>query len=250
MEEPDSYNKSYFTRRGNLSYESAQKTLEILSKYFSFDSVVDFGCGTGTWLKVCLELGCLDVLGIDRHADGSSELEIPSNKFLKKSLAENILLEKRYDFAICLEAAEHLEAEFANTIVENLVNASDLILFSAAIPGQGGTNHQNEQPPDYWREKFSSHGYVQLDCIRPTIWEEPKIAWWYKQNAFLYLSPQALGKHRDIGCKNFMTNKHLVHPDCFQAKLLEHDLVNASIPNLLKAIIRKLGKKFQQFRED
>jgi len=49
-----------------------------------------------------------------------------------------------------LEVAEHLEPSSAGTIVQSLVSLSDVFLFSAAFPGQGRTNHINEQPHSYW----------------------------------------------------------------------------------------------------
>jgi hypothetical protein len=60
------------------------------------------------------------------------------------------------------------------------------VLFSAAIPFQGGNYHQNEQWPDYWAALFKRHDYLPIDCIRRQVWQNNDVAWWYAQNTFLY----------------------------------------------------------------
>ena len=238
----NSYQDSYFLRRKGVSSISAKITLQKLSKFLNFSSVVDFGCGTGTWLVACQNMGVNKILGFDHYAK-ESELLIERKYFHKKSLADKICLEEKFDLAISLEAAEHLEQIFADKIVENLTNASDFILFSAAIPGQGGTNHVNEQPPQYWAKKFANHGFAQYDVIRPLIWEEDSIAWWYKQNTFLYIHSNANERIKFEKLDNGLTTQYIIHPQCLADKIEEFDIENASIKNLSKAIIKKLAKK-------
>src|SRR5262249_32708194 len=61
-----------------------------------------------------------------------------------------------------------------------------LVLFSAAIPFQGGIGHINEQWPDYWVRYFAEREYRPIDCIRRHIWNNPKVEWWFAQNTFLF----------------------------------------------------------------
>ena len=242
MNKKSTYEEAYFNRRKNLSFSSAKKILGIVDDFYSFSSAVDFGCGTGTWLKACIELGCQTIQGFDGFADPNS-LCISSEYFSQKLLGERIDLAKTYDLAICLEAAEHVEEKFSDLIVENLTNSSDVILFSAAIPGQGGTNHVNEQPPQYWAEKFANHGYDQFDVIRPLIWDEDDIAWWYKQNTFLYIYSDANRGIKLNGFDHGLSTKYIIHPQCLADKMEEFDIENASIKNLSKAIIKKFARK-------
>ncbi len=239
----NSYQSSYFQRRKGISSISAEITLRKLSKFVRFSSVVDFGCGTGTWLAACQNMGATKILGFDHYAK-ESELLIERKYFHKQSLAENINLEEKYDLAISLEAAEHVEQIFSDTIIENLTNASDVILFSAAIPNQGGTNHVNEQPPQYWSQKFADYGFTQFDVLRPLIWDEDDVAWWYKQNTFLYIHSNANQRIKFDALDHGLINQHVVHPQCLFDKMKEFDLDNASIKNLSKAILQKLAKKF------
>ena len=238
----NSYQSSYFQKRKNISSISAEITIQKLSKFLNFSSVIDFGCGTGTWLATCQNAGVDKILGFDNYVK-ESELLIERKYFHKKSLAEKICLEEKFDLAISLEAAEHVEQIFADTIVENLTNASDVILFSAATPGQGGTNHVNEQPPHYWAKKFANHGYAQFDVIRPLIWEEDDVAWWYKQNIFLYIHLDANQRIKFEELDQGLINQNIIHPHCLSDKMEEFDIENASIKNLSKAIIKKLARK-------
>jgi hypothetical protein len=91
-----------------------------------------------------------------------------------------------------LEVAEHLPIQSAGGFVAELTALAPFILFSAAIPGQGGTNHLNEQWPEYWATRFAGHGYRVLDCIRPRIWEDDRIDFWYRQNIFLFVDSDQL----------------------------------------------------------
>ena len=79
--------------------------------------------------------------------------------------------------------------------MDNLTSFSDVILFSAAIPGQGGTHHVNEQWPSYWIEKFAARGYVPVDCIRPFIWADSSIRTDYRQNLIMCVKKNALDKY-------------------------------------------------------
>ena len=73
----------------------------------------------------------------------------------------------KYDLAISLEVAEHLSPSRSCGFIDDLTNLSDVVLFSAAIPMQGGTNHINEQPISYWANLFLERGFVPISCIRP-----------------------------------------------------------------------------------
>jgi hypothetical protein len=92
----------------------------------------------------------------------------------------------RFDLAVCLEVAEHLPASSAEAFVKFLTGLAPVVLFSAAIPGQGGTNHINEQFLSYWVKLFSQSGYHPLDVIRPIIWNDERVPFWYRQNIILF----------------------------------------------------------------
>lgn len=116
----------------------------------------------------------------------------------------------RYDLAICLEVAEHVPAAHAGDLVEWLAGLAPVVVFSAAIPGQGGTGHVNEQPPGYWADLFAAAGLVGTGQMRARIWGDDRIEPWYRQNLLVFADDRAVltgefGEWGD-GCP------YLVHP--------------------------------------
>lgn len=191
-----------------------------LIKIVNPKSVVDIGCGLGTFLKVFKSNGVDDVLGID-GAWVNKELlykNISESEFIECDLEKQIKLKQQYDLVICLEVAEHLSENAADTFVQSLVNAGSVVVFSAAIPEQGGQNHINEQWLSYWEEKFSKHNYVIHDILRPIFWDHPEVFWWYKQNMVLFVAdnhPLNLSGSVAVPMRN------LVHYQLYQIKAQE-----------------------------
>ena len=163
--------------------------------------MVDVGCGVGTWLKVFLEEGIENILGVEGSWVNENSLVIPKENFIKTNLEQDFETEKKYDLAISLEVAEHINESSAHQFVTNIVNLAPVVLFSAAIPLQAGAHHVNEQWPDYWRNKFEQHGYVIIDCIRPQIWQDDRIEMWYAQNTFIYIKKDALKDYPKLESK-------------------------------------------------
>jgi SAM-dependent methyltransferase len=168
--------------------------------------VVDVGCGDGTWLKVFLELrqGLMYVLGLDGEYV-RPHLQIQESSFQAVNLIEQSqhlephrldLVEKRFDMALSLEVAEHLPESCAQDFVGSLTKLAPVVVFSAAIPFQGGIGHVNEQWPQYWVELFRPRGYVPVDLIRPSIWHNPEVEWWYAQNTFIFCDLKTLIRDR------------------------------------------------------
>lgn len=187
--------------------------LPILFNKFSISSIVDVGCGIGTWLHVAQNLGVSDILGIDSDDVDYEQLNKFINKrnFVSLDLSKHFFLDKKFDLVLCLEVAEHISKESADIFVNNLISHGDLILFSAAIPGQGGQNHVNENWPSYWIEKFSLYGFICYDFVRPKIWNNEKLEFWYKQNIFVF-------SKNKIDSKD-LTFISVVHPELFRLKL-------------------------------
>jgi SAM-dependent methyltransferase len=153
---------------------------------------VDVGCGTGAWLSVFQEHGVDDVFGIDGEWAAGSTLAIRPDRFRAVDLRRPFQVERRFDLAVSLEVAEHLPGDSAQAFVASLVGLAPVVLFSAAIPFQGGTGHVNEQWPDYWVKHFAQGGYAVIDCIRRSIWENGDVEWYYAQNMLLFASRDGL----------------------------------------------------------
>jgi GT2 family glycosyltransferase len=177
-------------------------------------SVIDFGCCNGIWLKNMRELGATEVLGIDAYVP-KDVLVIKEDEYLDHDLNIPLKIIKRYDLAICLETVEHLKPEISRVIVAELCNAAPVVLFSAAIPNQGGTAHINEHWPEYWADRFKENGYIAIDCIRPKIkqmypaYEKPEasieenVPSWYAQNCLIFAKESELSKYPKLAAENF-----------------------------------------------
>jgi len=241
------YDAQFYTRISDGSRRSAAILLRIVFDLVRPHSVVDVGCGVGTWTAVALELGATEVLGIDGDYVDRSQLQIPHACFMPCDLRKPLRLERRFDLAISLEVAEHLPAECAETFVESLVRLAPVVLFSAAVPGQGGDHHVNEKWPAYWAELFARYDFEALDCVRPLVWNDAQIECWYRQNTILYARRDYLLRYpepRSIGARG--QPLPLVHPALLamyagalqQARWGLRRAV-AELPGLLAASVRR-----------
>lgn len=181
------------TQAHNL--KAAKIILPILFDVYHPKSVLDVGCGLGSWIKVCQDDFNVDICGIDGPWLDKELLYVSEEKILIKDLTKEIQLNKKYNMVISLEVAEHIDQLYTHNFIKTLINHSDIILFSAAIPGQGGMNHLNEQEFNYWIDIFASHGYEAYDFVRPKIWHLDDVEWWYKQNSFLFVNKSHNQKH-------------------------------------------------------
>ena len=188
------YDEHFMDYTGDSSRHSATVVAGLLRAPLDIGSVLDVGCATGTWLRAWSEAGVGDIQGVDGDYVDRSRLRIDGSCFRSADLSQTLSLGRRYDLVQSLEVAEHIAAAHADRFVRNLADHSNgLVLFSAAPPGQGGEYHVNEQPLDYWREKFGSHGYRAFDAVRPSIAGDASISFWYRYNVLLYVRDDRIG---------------------------------------------------------
>ena len=185
------YSQEFYKRLRGGASESARRIVPWLLDLLHPESVVDVGCGTGAWLAVFGECGVRDLLGIDGHFN-EKLLDVSSRRYLVHDLEKPIQLQRRFELVVSLEVAEHLPMESAEVFVRSLASLGDVVVFSAAVPGQGGTHHVNEQWPDYWIKCFEEIGYRAVDCFRSRFWTDEGIDWWYRQNLFLFVAESRL----------------------------------------------------------
>jgi SAM-dependent methyltransferase len=184
------YTPSFYQTYIEESRQSARSVLPHVLRMFEPTSVIDIGCGVGTWLSVLRELGVGRTVGVDGSYVDREQLLIDDGSFHSHDLSRPLRLEQGFDMAMSLEVAEHISGSSANTFVESLTKLAPLVLFSAAIPHQGGDNHVNEQWPEYWIERFAQRQFIGYDCIRPLVWDDASVAYYYAQNTFVFV-------HRD-----------------------------------------------------
>lgn len=223
------YSPAFYDGQSKGSRLSAAQTLPLLQKWLRISSVLDVGCGVGTWLGMFREAGIHDVLGLDGAYVSRDRLQIPEENFKASDLTSPPHLGRKFDLTMSLEVAEHLPAAAADGFVRYLTSFSKVVLFSAAIPGQGGKYHVNEQWPDYWVKRFEQQGFVVIDCLRPLLWNNPHVEWWYAQNMFLFVKADELEKHavlRELAAKTTRERLAVVHPRAYQSANRKLELVS------------------------
>lgn len=183
----DVYDKVFFDAIQDGARSSADAVVPLVLSLVEVRSVVDVGCGRGTWLSSFVDAGVARVLGVDGHHVDTGRLDVPGPAFLAWDLTDPLTLPDGYDLAMSLEVAEHLPPERGPSFVADLVRLAPVVLFSAAAPHQGGTHHVNERWPDYWARLFAEHGYMVVDCLRHRLWADDRVEWWYAQNMLLFV---------------------------------------------------------------
>lgn len=175
----------------------ARSSAEVLAPYlagrYEPARVIDVGCGEG-WFCREFEACGVHAAGVDGPwVDSAITVDFDRPPYPQLG---------RFDLAVCLEVAEHVEPGAANDFIAWLISLAPVVVFSAAVPGQGGEGHVNEQPPAYWRDLFASHARRGSGALRWAIWDDDRIEPWYRQNLLVFGDPDLV----DDGCP------HVIHP--------------------------------------
>lgn len=203
-------------------------------------SVVDVGGGTGAWLQAFQKLG-IETIQLYDALEVAPGLLIEPSCFQPINLNEGLPAQDSFDLAICLECAEHLHADRALPLVKWLTSTADIVIFSAAVPGQPGKGHINVQPLEYWQKLFRQCDYVCHDLLRGQIIDDFNIPYWYRQNLCVFTKPTVslVGDAKDFLPSDFVmvhreVMEYYYHPSL---RILLHELGGA----LVKAIRYRLG---------
>lgn len=216
-----SYSEKFYDDLKNTALPSAKVIVPMLLQMYPAKSVIDAGCGDASWLSVFKENGVERILGVDGDWVDVSQLHIPGECFQRRSLDRAVEVKDSFDLSMSLEVAEHLPPERAKGFVDELCALAPVVLFSAAVPEQGGHHHINEQWPSYWAEFFFENGYKLIDTLRLAVWNIEDVCWWYKQNLLVFANDDALEAHPSlkIAADNSPeTPPALIHPTLFGEK--------------------------------
>jgi cyclopropane fatty-acyl-phospholipid synthase-like methyltransferase len=248
MKTSEYYDNAFYQMQKEKSYSSASIIVPILNELISPDSVIDVGCGMGTWLRAFEEEGVEDVIGVDGSYVNRSDLYLRPEKYLASDLSMPLKVDRRFDLAISLEVGEHICEQDRKTFFNNIIALSDAVFFSAAIPYQGGSNHVNERWQADWAELFYSEDYVALDTIRRKMWNSDEVELHYIQNSMIYVKRSCLEKNpalyseyeRSKGCPI-----SLVHPKVYEEKCdYRRQTVRTQFFFFLKVLRHRLKKRF------
>lgn len=195
------YDAEFFNVQARQSEPAAALIAIVIQVVINAKSVVDIGGGVGAFAAAFAYNGAEDHLVVDGDYVDRGQLLVPPERFVAADLTQPLDLGRRFDVALCLEVAEHLPEDTADVLLDTLERHSDVIVFSAAVPGQTGSHHVNEKPQSWWHLKFRERGFKAFDLVRPALWHDDRVAWWYLQNTLVYargavaqsLGPEANG---------------------------------------------------------
>ena len=148
---------NYWKRHGSMRNWEI-KLGKSLAELYKIESIVDFGCGLGSYLEGTLLGGAKKVRGFDLLFNTTQEA-IPEGikQFISYGNAGLPIDCGKWDCAMSIEVAEHLVEEQADVFVDNLVRASSRLIVLTAS-NAGGKYHLNRQEKDYWVKKFINKG--------------------------------------------------------------------------------------------
>lgn len=222
------YNREFFDGQAGASLCSARVVLSRVFPLLRPSRVLDVGCGVGPWMRAALELGARDVLGVDGDYVDRSMLLVEPERFIAADLAATPIkaalgeqAQSPFDLVMCLEVAEHLPFERAPSLVSELCGLGDVVLFSAAVPFQFGTEHVNEQWPEFWSILFRAQGFTCYDPLRAELWAQLDVDWWYAQNTLLFARDGSAAALRlPYASRADGRGLSVVHPESLLANLL------------------------------
>lgn len=182
------YKKKFFEwHHSNKIMNEYEIVTKVLYDTFTPKSVIDFGCGTGIYLYFFSTFGIEYLKGLE-GCQNAINLALVKN-IEKYDISKKIKLNTKYDICLCFEVAEHIHKKYAETLIHNLCIASDIILFSAAIPKQTGRHHINLQPKQYWINKFEFEGFIYQESVTQNIINKMpslKSIAWIKNNIMIF----------------------------------------------------------------
>lgn len=234
------YDSAFFRRNVSNSRLAAEAIVPLLLAEMPIQSAVDIGCGTGAWAATLSKLGVPDVLGVDGDYVDHNLLEIQKDKFIPKDLDKPFDLGRTFDLAISVEVAEHLTPTRAPGFVCDLTRLAPIVMFSAALPGQGGLDHRNERWLSYWADLFLTHDYRPLDFLRYQVWNDGHIMFYYRQNLTVFCRADLYPTYSHLDHKSPVD---VVHPELLQRKThaVEEPTIGYLLRSLPKAIKRSIS---------
>ena len=256
------YNQKYFS--SNIFDYDYAPIANAIKEQYSPKSVIEIGCGNGELSKL-LSRDSIAVMAIDGYStpDFSKDSSV---KFFKVDLndanaVKNFFtsIHQKFDVAICMEVAEHLKPEVSGQLIESMTAVSDVVVFSAAVPEQGGDGHINCQNRLFWHKLFEKNHFFLRDTIRARIRKNPKVGRWYALNTLDYtrisgvpaindyhlLLANLVDSESEASSHFYLANRRLDHKN----QLLDLGLVKAAFKfrNFIKKMMGRKALKYDQF---
>jgi SAM-dependent methyltransferase len=228
------YTAEFFAELRDFTKSSADVIVPLVLDHYRPRSVIDVGCGEGWFGKAFADRGCR-VIGVDGAYVQDRVID-----FREADLAKPLPPLGSFDLVVCLEVAEHLDRDQGPSFIEELCRLAPVVLFSAAIPDQGGADHRNERWPGYWADLFSRSGYACSGALRWKIWEDDRVAVWYRQNLLVATSdPESVPELFDSPLSEV---RPVVHPELFRFHMATRPAEEDRLATRLRRAWRRTGR--------
>jgi SAM-dependent methyltransferase len=186
-QEAVTYSSSYFEEA--VFDTDYQKIAECILHLYSPKRVIDVGCGPGKLSQRFAEAG-IEVTAVDGFASPAfTHANISFTRVDLNSRDALMRLEQMgpFDLAVCLEVAEHLAPSVSSTLISVLTKLAPVVVFSAAVPEQGGHGHINLKSRELWHQEFVNNRFHCADRVRVLLRGEATVAAWYRLNIVDYV---------------------------------------------------------------
>jgi len=211
------YDEKYHAARFEGAARSAAVVVPLLLELFPWvTSVVDVGCSTGAWLHEFQLHGISRLLGMDGASIPRRMLQIDVSQFRQIDLCQPLPPLGRFDLTLSLEVADCLPGEAAQQFVAGLTGMSDVVVFSAAVPGQSKHQTLHERWPSYWRGLFADCRFACFDILREKLWYDQRVDWWYSQNMLVFVSEFRKDLLNRLPSPGRAAMLDIVHPRAFE----------------------------------
>jgi SAM-dependent methyltransferase len=182
------YDQRYNAFLDAAAKKSVGPMAETIKRLFKPNSVMDVGCGTGALLAQFKQNG-LEIRGLEYSDAGIARCREKGVLVEKFDLESGDVIEGKCDVTVSFEVAEHLPESLADNYVRVISQFSPVLIMSAATVGQGGKDHVNEQPHEYWIEKMQRQGFDYDPETSQKVraeWAEKGVAAWYVNNTLVF----------------------------------------------------------------
>jgi len=213
------YSDTYFDKHELAARSSARQVVPFVMSVLRPTSIADVGCGSGQWTKEFILNGAQKAYAFDAFASPRWGGTANSVEFQKINLEECVADFPDVELVCWLEVAEHLSKFSCKRILHDIVERTDAILFSCAVPGQGGTGHVSERRLSDWVSDFGKVGFCCADVLRPRFWYDKRISWWYRQNTVIFVKENSVASNAILHFQlPTFGGVDLIHPELFEVK--------------------------------
>lgn len=158
-----------------------ESLLKMLIKIFDVSTVVDIGCGDGSYTKGFIEKG-IDCIGYDGNP---LTPELTGGLCGIKDFSQKVNIGK-FDLVLSLEVGEHIPLEYEQVFIDNICRSSKKwICLSWGIPGQPGYGHVNCKSNEYVISEMTKRGFI-FDKKRSNKLRDKSIFDWFKNSIMVF----------------------------------------------------------------